>query len=386
VTPQTDPNIASIDPNTFTNVGPVGEAHYTFVGRFDSADPNAVRFSFMNSKIGVQFTGTQLAVRLADTGFDMFNVVIDGAAPIVLAAQPNTVPQLYPVAAGLTAGTHTAWMTKRTEATQRDKITPTHATGAVRFAGFVLGADGTFLPPPAAKARLIEALGDSSCTGYGVDQTVHSSADACNYSIATQNADASVFAFAAQALDAELVNLSTSGRGIYTSQWDPNDLQNQLPSIYKWTVSPNPTPAWSFTGYTPDVVIINAGGDDVIGTAGNGALPDPNAFVQIYTQLLADIRAHYPKAQIVAALGSGLFGQDKVTITNAINLAIAARTAAGDTQLSLFDYFGDKPNGWTTYADAGATLLYGCEGHASTAGSKFLGEKLAAFLRTKLSW
>jgi lysophospholipase L1-like esterase len=359
---------------------------YTFVGRFDMANPNAPRFSFLGSKIGVQFTGTSLAVSVADTGYDYFNAVIDGGPAIIVPSQPSTGPQTLPIASNLPPGKHTAWLSKRTEASQRDKVDTTRAAGVVTFNNFVLGPDGAFLSAPAPKPRLIEALGDSGCTGYGVDQLMHNGADACNYTLATQNADATVFAFAAQACDAEVVNLSASGRGIYDSQYNPNNLKSQLSYVYQMTIAPNAQPAWGFTGYTPDVVVINGGGDDVFGESGRGAFPDPAAILSTYTQLLANIRSHYPKALIVAAIGAGAFGQDKVTISTAIQQAIAARAAAGDTNVTFFDYFNGSPNGWSSYSDAAGTFFYGCEYHASAAGSKFLGDQLATFLKAKLGW
>jgi hypothetical protein len=327
-----------------------------------------------------------LSVTLSDTGTDMFNVSIDGVPQTTLVSSPNSVPQTYSIASGLASGTHTVWMTKRTEPYQADKVDLTKLTGTTTFYGFTLSPDGAFQAPPLGRVRIIEFLGDSSCSGYGVDQLVAANANTCVYTIATQNADASVPAATAATAEAEVINVSASGRGIYTSQYDPNDLTNQLPYLYKETVPPAASSVYGFDQYVPHVVVINGGGDDVFGDAGNGNFPDPAAFLSSYTGLVTSIRGHYPNALIVCAVGSGTFGNDKILIANAINQVVAARAAAGDTNVTAYDYFAGSPNGWSTYGDVAISLGYGCEGHASTAGSKFLGGQLGAFIKTKMGW
>lgn len=358
---------------------------YFLVGRLDTSNPNFAKMSFLGSRVGVRFSGTSLALVAADTGYDLLNVYIDGATtPQVLTLAPSTTPQTYPVTSTLAAGEHIAWFSKRTEAWQKDKVDTTKTTGAISFYGVTLSSDGNLLKPPAPKKRLIEAIGDSGCTAYGVDQA-NTSDSPCSYTVGTQNADESLFAYAAQALDAELVNVSTSGRGIYNSYWIQT-LGEQLPYFYTQTVSPNPSPAWNFTSYVPDVVVVDGGGDDLFGDTGVGAFPDTNAFLTTYTKLLTDIRGHYPQAFIVCALSAGASGNDKITLGGAIQQVVTARNAAGDPNVAYFEFFTGNPNGWASYSDAGGTFGYGCEWHVSAKGAQFLGQRLAAFVQTKLGW
>lgn len=358
---------------------------YFLVGRFDLSNPNCATSSLLGSRIGVRFSGTSLALVASDTGYDSLNVYIDGAAtPQVVALAPSTTPQTYPIATTLAAGEHVAWFSKRTEGWQKDKLDTSKTTGAISFYGVTLASGGTLLKPPAPKNRLIEAIGDSGCSGYGVEQ-ISTNAAPCQYTVGTQNADQSLFAYAAQATQAEVVNTSVSGRGVYNSYWI-QDVNFQLPYYYPQTVSPNPSPVWNFTSYVPDVVVVDAGGDDLFGNSGEGTFPDASAFLAAYTKLVTDIRGHYPQALIVCALAAGASGNDKITLGTPIQQVVAARKAAGDANIAYFEFFTGNPNGWTSYADAASVFGYGCEGHPSAKGAQFLGQRLGAFLQTKLGW
>lgn len=379
-TPVQSPNAPVQSPNTpaqSPNVVAPPTQPYVYVGRFDQADPSAVRFAWPNSKIGASFTGSSLSVTLTDTGTDYFNVVLDGKTTVVVQTNPGTTPVTYPIAQNLGAGTHTVWMTKRTEFMQAGGGT---YVGTTSFHGFGLSAGGQFQTPPATRTRRLDFIGDSAFTGFGAGDV-----PPCTYTPGTQNADLSIPAYTGQDLDAEIVNASSSGQGVFQSVYDP-DNDHLLPVMYEETVPPGAAPAWNFSQWTADAVVLSAGGDDLAGAPGSGTLPNPAGFTNAYIAWLARIRQHYPQAWIVVALAQSAKGADVVTLGGSLQQAVNTRVAQGDTRVVYFNYYTGTP--YTTYDDAASALglNYGCSYHPSPAGAAWLAGRLSDFIKTKTGW
>lgn len=389
-------NSVAAQPAGNDQVGPVGEGNrvvaigtlggpdnaFVLVGRFDTTVPNAPRFSLPNSRIGATFSGTSLGLLLACDANDALAVQVDGNAPSVVYLHPNGQPSVYPVASALAAGNHTVWLTKRTESYEVDQRNANVRTGTITFSGLVLDTGAAVGPPPAPRGHLFVALGDSSFTGYGVDQ-LQTGGISCVFSPNTQNALLSVPGQLADLLGAEVINVSASGKGIAQSAYDLNNLTDQLPALWRKTVPPASAPAYAFPALDVDAVLVSAGSDDLVGAYGVGVISSPAAFVATYTALLSDIRSHYPRALLVGLVNPNAIGSDKTTLTSLLTQAVASRNAAGDANVFVFDYFAGDANGWASYNDADAALKlgHGCQGHASPAGSLFLAQRLAAFLR-----
>lgn len=370
--------------NAVPYVGTTGGPNnaFTLVGRFDAANAQAPRFSLPNSKIGGTFTGDTLSLILNGDGTDYLSVIIDNGAEHVIATAPTTAMTTYPVASGLGAGSHVAWVIKRTESDEQSQVDANVSSGALAFGGFALATGGAMAAPPAPRSHLVIALGDSGFTGYGVGQLITPDQN-CVYTPATQNALLSVPAKLADLLGAEIINVSQSGKGIAASAFDPGNDNDQLPALWQMAVPPSSTPAYAFESLPVDVVLLNGGSDDLVGVYGAGVIADSNVFIAKYTALLADMRAHYPTALIVGIVTPNAIDTDKTILTTMITASVAARAAAGDARVYYFDYFTQDPNGWTSYndADAALNLGHGCQGHPSDAGGAFLAGRLATFLR-----
>jgi lysophospholipase L1-like esterase len=193
----------------------------------------------------------------------------------------------------------------------------------------------------------------------------------------------------AQSLGAEVYNLSWSGKAVVASQYDGNP-SHMLPIIYDQLVPNTPNHPYDFK-VPMDVVIIGAGANDFIGTAGSGAIADPEKFMQVYADWLVRIRGHYPKALIVAAMGANAKQNDRTLMIQYLNTAVQrAQTTLGgsDPNIIFFDYFANDPNGWTTYGDAADKGGYnwGCNYHPSIAGSGWLAERLTPVVKTHMGW
>ncbi len=372
----------STNPNQPTQT-PVLAAGPFFRGRVDRHDPAGPYLAWPNTAVALTFTGSSLAVTLSDQQGaannvpcdSLFDVIIDQNAPTVLTLEPNS--KTYPLAANLGPGPHTAWLIRRTEAN----------TGLTQFLGFQLAPEGNVLSPPTVSTRRIEFVGDSEFPGYGNEAAV-TSQDMCLFSAATENADYSIPKLTSDLLQADFMNISFSGKGV-TTNLDPQDTQT-LPLLYGRALPNDQSSSWDFSGWLADVVVVDAGGNDLQGSPTDPTsahLANPAGFVQTYVTFLASIRQRYPKAHIFCVLTSAAQAQERTVLSGAIQQAIAQATAAGDTQVSYFDYFANDPTN-QSYGDAATNenLAYGCDYHPSRAGSEFLAARLAAAIKQTMAW
>ena len=396
---------------------------WALVGRFDLSDANSPLFALAGTKIGVRFSGTSLSVNFVDYGIDAFDVVIDGNDYAAIANQfstavatpepckpatqvaafdgnhypgclllnkstSSTVPTLYPIVTGLEAGEHTAWLIKRTEFMQGD-------AGNVRLYGFQVDEGSQLLPPPPYFRRRLEVVGDSSTTGFGAAEP-----NPCSYGERTSDAGRSLPAYLAQELNAEVVNVSSSGQGVYQSYYDVTADHN-LPTLYREVVPPS-AGAYDFSTDHVDAVILSAGGDDLWGAAGSGQFSNNNNaittsptanFIAAYVAWLTYIRAQRPDATIFCALSYAAYKNDIITLGSALQQAVASRNAAGDANVLYFTFFPAddptrNPNRYASIFDAAPAndLSFGCSGHPQPKMSAFLAKLLAPVVAARMGW
>ena len=349
-------------------------------GRFDQSDPAGPRFAWPNSAMAAHFRGTQVSLELGETAgaaqgaatHTLYDVLVDHQAPKVLTAQPNVTR--YPLAAGLDLGEHTVWVVKRTESN----------VGTGQFLGFDVGADGTLLSPPVVPERHVEFIGDGEFTGYGATASVNGS-DMCPFSAPTENADASIPKLTADQLDADFMNLADSNKGVLQNT-DPQDVDT-MPMVYARSLPADSHSAWSFGGWSANVVVLDIGRNDLSGDSGSGTLQNWDGFVQAYASLVRTARQNYPGAAILCSVGAGAHGDDRQTLLDAIGEAVDGLQKAGDERVWLFDYFAGDPK-YHSYDDvaSGEGLGWGCDYHPSAAGAQFLAQRLSAAIKTHANW
>jgi len=150
--------------------GPGGAAELKFVGRFDFGEPNKPEFDWSGNYIQARFMGDQVTVDLDSQDNDLlFTAVVDDRPPIKIRHQPKKpnsprcngkpVEQCpgYEIAVGLDPNVpHEVTLHRNSEA----------MLGPVAFLGFTFGAMGKLLPPN-RRPRRIEIIGDSITCGYG---------------------------------------------------------------------------------------------------------------------------------------------------------------------------------------------------------------------------
>jgi lysophospholipase L1-like esterase len=320
-----------------------------YVGRFVEASDGGMSFEWSGSGIIAAFDGTSVSVSLDDGGNNEFTVVVDGELQPKLVAQAGS--NNYELADALSPGSHIVELYRRTEA----------SFGTSTFHHFGVGTGQLLAPPPPATHR-IEIIGDSITCGYGNE----GDSAGCGFSADTENHYATYGAIAARTLDAELVTIAWSGKGIvYNYDTDTND---PLPALYDRALPTQNGSTWDFS-WLPEAVVINLGTND-FSTDGD---PTPELFRDEYTTFLAHLREVYAEAYILCTVGPLLGGTDLDAARAGIAAAVAARTSAGDAQLGVWEMniSNDDP---------------GCDYHPGLATHEAMGNALVTELKTRLGW
>jgi hypothetical protein len=241
-----------------------------YMGRWNLSNPSLPSIGWQGGAITVNFDGTGIMATLDadDTAnhWETFRVVIDDDYATTYTFLAGPTPTQYTLASGLPAGVHKLVLMKET-----------YGWYSSVFHGFEVTGPGLVEPPPLSGLRF-ECFGDSNAAGDNIASEDNSSGTGQYFT----------FPFiAARAFGAEMHNASTSGETISGSHgrfdrygWWPGD------------------PTWDFSLYTPDVVIVELGANDVGTLTQSEMIADHNEY-------LDDLRATYPDAHITLLNGAG---------------------------------------------------------------------------------
>ncbi|MCR5727305.1 MAG: GDSL family lipase [Lachnospiraceae bacterium] len=170
-------------------------------------------------------------------------------------------------------------------------------------------ANADSIKPTAQKPVKIEFIGDSITCGYGVDDPdpLH------DFKTATEDVTKAFAYKTAQDLDVDYSMFSISGYGIISGYTE--DLKNRhdeqlIPTFYESMglsydsidgIPASQDISWDFSGYVPDIIVINLGTND------DSYCQDDESrqswFATDYVKFLKTVRKHNPKAYIVCVFG-----------------------------------------------------------------------------------
>ncbi|MEM9666603.1 MAG: GDSL-type esterase/lipase family protein, partial [Bacteroidota bacterium] len=217
-----------------------------YIGRTQADGSEAVRFDWAGSGFVVRFAGTGLGVRL-DDGANDFNIDLNGVRQPPLATEAGRMA--YTLAEGLPDTVHTVRFTRRTEP----------GLGITTLRGLVLPPGGRLLAPPEAPGRRLLFVGDSITCGYGVE----GDRPDCDFSRATEHADAAYAAQAARAFGAEAHLIAQSGLGVVRNYGAPTETSPRpMPSYLDQALFGDEQARWEAAPWRPDAVVINLGTND----------------------------------------------------------------------------------------------------------------------------
>lgn len=321
-----------------------------FIGRFDTTDAAGPKFAWSGSAMRARFTGTTLRVKLGGST-NQFAVVIDGGAATTLkktAAGTTT----HTLATGLGAGEHEVLLHRRVEA----------FFGVSQFLGFEMEG-GALLPPPPARTRRIEIVGDSITCGYGNE----GKDQYCSFTADTENHYLTYAALASRTLNADLHVQGWSGIGMYRNY--DGATTGVMPERWGRTLPESATSTWDTSKYLPHAVIINLGTNDF-------AKGDPGKpFETAYLTFVRRVRKAYPAAWIFPSAGPMVAGANLTSLNAYLNNVIATLKGEGDSKLALIEFATQ------TSGDG-----YGCDWHPSLATNAKMAKVLEAMLTAKLGW
>ena len=327
-----------------------------YVGRVSFQNPDSPAFRFPGIQINTDFEGTSVKM-LCKPQSGYFMVQIDQAEPFKVAFTGQQ-DSLVTLATALPRGRHSV----------RTMYCVEGLDFKPEFRGFVIDDDGQPLTPPALPQRTIEFIGNSITCAYGNEATFEGD----HFSYATENHYYGYVQLTARALQATPMVVARSGIGVYRNYNGPKtgNVGEDMPAHYDYTLFPDKTELWDFNRFTPQVVCINLGTNDL--STNNY---DLKLFKQAHWEFLQQVRSHYPKAKIVLLCGSMLNGKELEACRQTLDQVMADAHKANDKEVYRFDF---------TPQDG--SLKYGADWHPSIWQHEKMAAELTAYLRTLMQW
>ena len=266
---------------------PSDDSAIRYTGRF-SED---YQFGWTGSQIELDFEGTAIegAFTLTEGPSAGLTVVIDGT-PHFLKILPEQT--LYALADGLSpAERHHIVIFKRNEG----------GLSTVQFKNFQL-SEGAKVFKPAELERKIMVIGDSITCGYGNEAANKEEGN----TVENENGYMSYAAIAARSLNADIMMICWSGRGIIRNYGAEGDKLEKMPELFNRTLPTHKTPEWDHSRFVPDVVVINLGTNDMNMTGDKLPL-DKKAYTSAYKIFLAQLKVLAPNAKFILSIGPMAF-------------------------------------------------------------------------------
>lgn len=335
---------------------PANDTRILYTGRIEDSHPERPVFTYPGVEIRTGFTGTFLQM-VAKPQSGYFMVEIDGGRPFKVRFI-TPADSIATLATGLAdEKTHQVVITHIGEGYDR----------LPEFHGLIVAPGHTLAQATPQPERCIEFIGNSITCGYGIE----ADDPKAPYLEETANYYHSYAAQTARSLRARAIVVARSGIGAYRNYNGPQtgDAVN-MNTEYPYTLLYNNQHLWDFTRFTPQVVCIHLGTNDV-STVG----ADPTLLRQALLRLYRQVRTHYPKAHIVFLSGPMLQGQPLTTVKEALDTTAAQAHHLGDTLVHRLDF---PPHD--------GSLGYGASYHPSLRQHTQMADTLTAYLKAILQW
>lgn len=330
------------------------DTRIVYMGRISHRIPQAVTFTYPGVSIFADFEGTSLRMK-AKPGSGDFMVEIDNQLPYRIGFTKND--SIVTLAEGLPEGVHRARIMYILEGFEMKPV----------FEGFYVDKGCELAEAPVLPERRIEFIGNSITCGYGVETEDRTAP----FTYETENHFYTYAARTARALKAQHLVVARSGIGVYRNFGAPTSgSKDCLPAMYGQVLFTDSTELWDHRLYTPDVVCINLGTNDV----GDGKY-DFGLLTDAYRKFVAHLRAIYPEAKLLLLTGSMLSGKPLADVKRALDTVQAERKQAGDTEVYRFDMLPQT-----------GSLGYGANWHPSMRQQQKMANELTAYLKALMNW
>lgn len=330
------------------------DANIVYMGRISTTQPGSVRFTYPGVSIMANFEGTslQMAVKKNSGGF---MVEIDNFPAYRIDFGEND--SIKTLAEGLPQGIHSARIMYVIEGYE---LKPA-------FRGFYLDKGCQLAQAPVLPQRRIEFIGNSITCGYGVESEDPSDP----FSYETENHYYTYAAQTARLLNAQHLVVARSGIGIYRNYGAPKSgSRDCMPAMYEQTLFMDSTETWNHALYTPDVVCLNLGTNDM--SLDNY---DANLLEEGYRKFVKHLRTTYPKAQIVLLTGPLMNGKPLEIVKIALDKIADEHHRQGDTKVYRFDFSPQT-----------GSLAIGASWHPSLRQHMKMASELTPFIQKITGW
>jgi hypothetical protein len=307
---------------------------------------------------GFSFEGTEVKVYASHAwkgGHNYLQYELDGQYQKRIRVEGDVSQPITLTASS--AGKHTVWIYKATEA----------HTGAVIIEK-IIGKNLKVLERPSAP--IIEFIGNSITCGAAADPSEIPCGKGEYHD--QHNAYMAYGPRVARALNVNYIVSSVSGIGVYRN-WNSDG--PTMPQVYeKVDFQINNTKEWNFNTYSPRIVSIALGTNDL--SRGDGIkkrLPfDSASFISAYVKFVQLVKSKYPAAQIALLSSPMSNGSDRILLNACLSLVKQKVDAL---------YPSDKPIAIHFFQPMQA---HGCMGHPSVEDHAILATELVPFFKELL--
>lgn len=319
-----------------------------YIGRIDFTNPKLPRFWQPGIYINLKFSGSTCTIILNDEhlwskNYNYLEIVLDGKPKRIQTKAANDTINL---SEGLSDGIHTLTICKNTEAN----------IGYLEFAG--IKCKQLLKPNPKPK-RKIEFIGNSiTCAassdmseipcGKGVWQDQHNAY--MGYAVVTS-----------RTLNTQYHLSAVSGIGLLHSCCGMDIV---MPPVFDKISMRNDTIAWDFSKYQPDLVTVCLGQND--------GIQDSSAFCNNYISFIKQLRAYYPKAELILLSSPMASGDLKNFMISSLTSVKKKINSEGDKKVATF-FFAKSYNS-------------GCDYHPSLAEHTLIAKELTVAIRKIMKW
>ncbi|MHC5184764.1 MAG: GDSL-type esterase/lipase family protein [Planctomycetota bacterium] len=284
-----------------------------YMGRWNFDYPSEPWVAWKGSTVKIKFSGTGITGEF-DAGeyTEQFRVTIDGVPDVDTLSMTNR-KRVYTLASGLSDGEHTVEVMKETFSGTRRTVTT--------FYGFeITGSSPAILPLPPKPSMRIEFLGDSNMDGTSL------------YSEQDQGDHGSYYAYPAvvsRMLNAEQHDQSVGGATIDGN--GDNDVRSFIVSQDYYNQGYTPA-------FNPQVIVINAGANDIYGA-------NKNTIKNRYKTVITDLRTEYGSAPHIVLFNA--YGWDTNEPAEYTHEVVTELAATGETNVSvcLFPWMWEQWHG-----------------------------------------
>lgn len=324
----------------------------SWVGRTDLRQGFA-DFTFPGVQMHTVFTGSSLQL-LTKRNSGYFVVEIDNRPAFKVHSTEKD--SLLTLAANLGKGGHRLTVTLVSEGNElRPRVYGIYVDKGAKVSKAVL------------PRRKIEFIGNSITCGYGNE----AAGGKCGFGYDTENQWSAYGALTARMLNAQCFVVARSGIGIYRYYGGPREGNGyNMPNTYKYTQFGQEGELWDFSRFTPDVVCVNLGTNDVSLDNYDTAL-----LTAAYTDFVNTLRGHYPQSKIVLLTGTMMSGRQLDAVRTALDKVLDAAKNRGDNEVYRFDMTPIMP-------DEG----FGADWHPSARCHMRMAGELSAYLRRLMKW